>query len=161
MTQKTIAIALKVILLIAFFFLTFFVFFSVSFMPDDGMAPNIRARDVVVSYRLDKTGASGSVVMVEQDGVKKAMRVVATAGDTVDITEDGLYINGETQYEANVYTDTLAVEGGVEYPITLNEGEVFVLGDNRTNAVDSRIYGPVLLDDIHGRVIKVIRSFNI
>lgn len=159
--QKGIMLGLKVVLLALFLLCTFCVFFSISVMPDDSMAPNIKARDVVVSYRLDKKGATGSAIVVEQDGVKKVLRVVATADDVVDITEEGLLINGQLQFEPYVYSETLAVEGGVEYPITLNEGEVFVLGDNRTVAVDSRIYGPVRLEETHGRVIKIIRSLNI
>jgi signal peptidase I len=50
---------------------------------------------------------------------------------------------------------------GIEYPITLAVGEVFVLGDARENATDSRVYGAVNEKDTLGTVIAVIRRRNL
>ena len=89
------------------------------------------------------------------------MRVVAVAGDTVDMTEDGLMINGALQSEPNPMKQTLPYKEGVEFPIKLKTGEVFLLGDDRENSEDSRIYGPVKSRETLGEVMTVIRRRNI
>lgn len=43
------------------------------------------------------------------------------------------------------------------FPVTIGEGEYFVLGDNRIKAEDSRIYGVVSNREIQGSVITLIR----
>ena len=70
------------------------------------------------------------------------MRVVAVAGDTVDMTEDGLVINGALQSEPDPSKDTLPLDSGTSFPVKLKKGEVFLMGDNRPDAVDSRQFGP-------------------
>jgi len=86
---------------------------------------------------------------------------VAVAGDTVDITEDGLLINGSLVQEQNIFGETLHYEDGISLPITIEDGQVFVLGDRRGNSVDSRLYGPVNIKDTLGKVMTIIRRRNI
>jgi signal peptidase I len=88
-------------------------------------------------------------------------RVVAVAGDTVDITKDGLKINGAEQISQDIYFDTTQFKSGVDFPLTVKEGQVFILGDNRPKASDSRIYGCIDLKDIRGKVIAIIRNRGI
>jgi len=87
--------------------------------------------------------------------------VVATAGDTVDITQDGLIINGSLQYEQDIYTQTNRYLEGIDFPLTLKNNEVFVLGDARNDISDSRIYGAVNIDDTKGSVITILRKRNL
>ena len=88
-------------------------------------------------------------------------RVVAVAGDTVDITKDGLKINGAEQISQDIYFDTTQFKSGVDFPLTVKEGQVFILGDNRPKASASRIYGCIDLKDIRGKVIAIIRNRGI
>ena len=71
----------------------------------------------------------------------QARRVLAAAGDEVDITEEGLFINGSLQQEHDIYEETIRYVTGIEFPLMVGEGQVFVLGDGRENAIDSRVYG--------------------
>lgn len=64
-------------------------------------------------------------------------RVVGTPGDTVQIIDGHLYINGELYVDEDKY-DEMAQAGIAENEITLGRGEYFVLGDNRNNSEDSR-----------------------
>ena len=66
-------------------------------------------------------------------------------------------INGYLQQEKEIYAETLPYTEGISFPITVKEGEYFVLGDNRTNAKDSRIYGMVKQEEIKGVVITLLR----
>ncbi len=77
--------------------------------------------------------------------------MIATAGDVVDITEDGLTINGAPQQEHQIYEKTQRYDTGVDFPIKLQEGQIFVLGDSRENASDSRVYGAVDVKDTKGK----------
>ena len=49
---------------------------------------------------------------------------------------------------------------GASFPIKLDKGEVFLMGDNRPEAVDSRQFGAVPAKDTLGRVMTVIRSIT-
>jgi len=124
---------------------------------DPSMNPAIKDGDLVLYYRLDKSYKAGDLLLLTFQGHSQVRRVVATAGDTVDITEGGLVINGALQQERAIYQKTLRYADGVELPLTLGENEVFVLGDAREDATDSRMYGAVNTKDTRGTVIAVLR----
>ena len=124
---------------------------------DPDMSPMVKDGDLVLFYRLDKNYAIGDLLVLSYMGKQQIRRVVAKAGDTVDITESGLIINDAIQQEALIYQETMRYDDGIDFPITIPEGQVFVLGDARENATDSRIYGPVDIEHTLGSVITVIR----
>lgn len=89
-------------------------------------------------------------------------RVVAGPGDTVEIDEGNhLSVNGNNVVETNIFYPTPLYEGFVEYPLTLGEGEYFVLADYRNGGADSRFFGAVRTDDILGTVITIARRNNL
>lgn len=146
------------ILLLVFLFFTFI--FGVARIENLSMEPNIKNGDLIVFYRLDKNYVATNVAVIKYKGKVSALRVVATGGDTVDIDQNGLIINGNHQTEPEAGKNTLAVKGGIDYPIRLKPGEVFLLGDNREDSVDSRMFGPVKEKDTLGELMTVIRRRN-
>ena len=128
---------------------------------DAGMNPAVKDGDLVIYYRWDTSYVAGDLTVVSYQGQDQVRRVVAVAGDTVDITERGLEINGSLQQERDIYAETIRYAEGIELPITLQEGEVFVLGDARENVTDSRIYGAVHTEDTRGTVITIMRRRNL
>ena len=141
-------------------FLFLFVF-GVARCSDASMFPAVKDGDLAVYYRADKDYMQGDVVVLKVDGKTQIRRVAAVAGDTVDITEDGLYINGALQMESNIYEKTHRYQEGIDFPVTLQDGEIFVLGDAREHSTDSRIYGLVKIKDTKGTVITLIRRRGI
>ena len=89
-------------------------------------------------------------------------RVVAQPGDTVEISEgERLVVNGNSMIETNIFYPTPEYEGFAEYPLTLSEGEYFVLADYRNGGADSRFFGAVKEDEILGTVITILRRNNL
>ena len=124
---------------------------------EPAMHPAVKDGDLVMFYRWDKEYRAGDLVLLSYQGRDQIRRVVATAGDTVEITEDGLKINGALQQEPEIYERTDRPVEGVDYPLTLAENEVFVLGDARENMTDSRIFGAINTEDTNGKIIAVLR----
>lgn len=151
----------KIAGIIAVFLLLFTFLFGLYRNTDASMAPAIKDGDLVLFYRLDKTYVAGDTLLLEFQGEKQVRRVVATAGDVVDITEDGLIVNGALQQEPAIYQQTQRWADGVTFPLTVGEDQVFVLGDTRENAADSRVYGAVEIKDTLGKVITILRRRDI
>lgn len=158
---------LRLIILVVALWLLFFVFIGVMKMPTGDMYPRIDAGDLVLFYRLDKSVKAQDIIVIKKEVPtlegKQTMilRVVAVAGDTVDIRDDRLIINGNAVVEPNIFSPTPVYEGHTEFPLTLQEGQCFVLADGRQGGSDSRFFGPVDQRDIVGTVITIIRRNNL
>ena len=136
----------------------FGVVFGLHIQPDDTMHPHIKPGDLLLFYRLPRELAAGEVVVFDKDGQRLTGRIVARGGDTVEITDDAaLRINGSTVAEPDIYETTPPYDSGVTYPLTLADGEYFILCDAREGAQDSRWFGPVQQGEIRGRVIAALR----
>ncbi|SDE63417.1 signal peptidase I [Paenibacillus sp. UNCCL117] len=102
--------------------------------------------DIVVLRSPDESGL-GSPYLVK--------RIVAVAGDEVHVRRGKLFINGREAEES--YTDSLIQDGRFE-PLTVAQGFVFVMGDNRRRYAsnDSRSFGSVPLELVVGKAERVI-----
>lgn len=148
----------RFILLIAVFGILFGFVFGIKTMPNADMSPRISAGDLLLFFRLDRKLHNNDVVVVKKYGRWYVFRIVAKGGDTVEITEDArLKVNGSIVNENDIYYTTPRYETEVNYPLTLEDDEFFVLCDYREGAKDSRYFGPVSVNEIKGKVITVIR----
>lgn len=96
------------------------------------------------------------VVIFKQSGNEHSYynikRIIGIPGDTIEIAEGNVYINGEKLTEV-IPVEPMRLSGLAANPITLEENEYFVLGDNRNSSEDSRFanIGLVVKSDIIGK----------
>jgi signal peptidase I len=76
------------------------------------------------------------------------------------MTEEGFTIDGELQPEPNPQKETLPYTEGIDFPVKLQKDEIFLLGDDRENSADSRVYGAIQQKDTLGKVLNIIRRRN-
>jgi len=153
-------LGLKIVVVVVLTVILFTFVYGIHYNAEPGMNPAVKDGDLVLYYRLSKNYNARDLAIVKFQGETQVRRVIATTGDTVDITEQGLIINGALQLERDIYETTECYVDGPAFPMTLGHNQVFVLGDSRENAIDSRLYGPVDKDDTFGTVITIVRRRN-
>lgn len=158
--QDILALLIKIFVILTVLVLLFTFLFGFMTMPDTSMQPTVQAGDIVLYYRPGKEYIASDAVVLEYGGKQQVRRVIATSGDTVDITGEGLFINGAYAADQNEQEILLPANGAV-FPVTVPEGHVFLLADHRDGGPDSRIYGTVAVDALQGKVITVIRYRDI
>ena len=122
------------------------------------MYPTLENGDFVIYSRLEHTIGYGDIVAIKlASGEKYVKRIVALGGDTVSIKNGVFYVNGVQQDDMS----TLEEDGGLIYPLTVPEGDVFTLGDNRPESIDSRFYGTVNARQIQGVLRYRIHGFSV
>ena len=127
----------------------------------NGMNLAFKDGDLLFYDRMRKKYQTDQVIVFEKNGEDETGRIVAVSGDVVDVTPEGLVVNGILQKSKDTEEETLPYEEGIRYPVELGPDEYFVLGDSRTTAKDSRIFGTVKSKEIKGKVITVIRRRGI
>ena len=126
---------------------------SIGYTPETG--------DVVVvdvSHNLEKFGQTSNAPYIK--------RVIATEGQTVNIDPFSwaVYVDGKKLDEPYVYrcNNLPMTRGTIEYPYTVPEGCVFLMGDNRNGSSDSRMLGAVESEYILGKVIlRLVPDFGV
>ena len=122
----------------------------------NSMQPQLSARDVVlmnrITYVTRDPGRFDVVVFKREDGKKNVKRIIGLPGETVQIKDGLVYINGEALKEDKMGEVSLA--GRAAEPVRLGEKEYFLLGDNRSSSEDSRFpnIGNVKREQILGKV---------
>ena len=125
---------------------------GVSKVSGNSMEPTLYDGQVVIYSRLHRTYAAGDIASVRMPSDEYLVkRVVAVAGDTVDIRDGRVYVNGADT--GSSYGPTDEKDYTIEYPYTLNDGQIYVLGDNREVSVDSRTFGPISSTQTKGKIL--------
>lgn len=99
------------------------------------------------------------------DDVKRkyyVKRIIGTPGDTIEIKEGSVFLNGELLPEDYTNNSTRITDLRVTYPTTVEDGHIFVMGDNRGNSTDSRSssLGQVDFEAISGKAQIRIWPFS-
>lgn len=147
---RDIAFAVIVALLITRFVVTHTV------IPSGSMIPTIEIDDHIIINRVPFyfTDPKPGEIVIFHKGKELIKRVIAVPGDTLDIRDGNVYINGEELDEPYLYeqnsTYTFMMED-IEFPLELPEDMYFMMGDNRNNSEDSRYFGMIHRDAIYAK----------
>lgn len=125
-------------------------FISIAQVDGHSMEPTFCSNDTVIieyttSYDRD------DILILRNDDSFLIKRVVGLPGDSLLVSNSGVYINGHL-IESNLPAITIF------YNLTIPEGSYYVLGDNRDNSMDSRVFGLVDSEDVLGEVLLRIGS---
>lgn len=126
-------------------FLVFLLAFRVIVVSGSSMYTTLCDGDYILllSNLFYREPAQGDIVVISKDafenGAPIVKRVIATEGQVVDIdSENGVVYVDDEPLEENYTRGHTAVRDGVDFPVVVKEGCVFVLGDNRSVSRDSR-----------------------
>ncbi len=154
--QETWALVRRVLILALAAWLILSQVFLVTQVEGQDMFPAVKDGDLALLYRLQRTYRRGDVTAYRQDGVLRFGRIAGMPGDQVIITPDGtLTVNGMLQSGEILFPTTPRTEE--RFVCDVPQGCVFILGDYRTQAVDSRDFGVVSLEDVEGKLLTLMR----
>lgn len=110
--------------------------------------------DVVASIKTDSF-EPGDVVAFYYNNNILVKRVIARAGEWVDIDEEGNVFVNDRRLEEPYLSDKALGETNIELPYQVPEGRIFVMGDNRSVSIDSRntSIGCISTEQIVGRIV--------
>jgi signal peptidase I len=123
-------------------------------IPSESMVPTLLVGDRVFVnkfiYRFTEPERGDVVVFESVNGGEEDLikRIVALAGDEVEVRNGTLLVNGEAREEP--YLNRNLPFNDSYGPSEVPEGHVFVMGDNRANSADSRVFGPLPIENIEG-----------
>ncbi len=157
---ETVVVALSIFLILYLFIM------QPHQVNGQSMEPNFHNAEYLmtdkISYKIG-TPKRGDIVVFEAppaaecpdgSGCDFIKRVIGLPGDTVEVKNNHLYVNGEQLIEKYLDDSVLTQAGPYTQhgPITVPEGSYFVCGDNRPHSSDSRYWGPVEMKLIVGKV---------
>jgi len=124
----------------------------------ESMSPTLVVGDYYIlrvdAYEDDRSPERGDIVVFARPGQGTFVkRVIGVAGDEIGIARGQVWLNGSWLQEPYLNENPIT-----ELPMATKvpEGRLFVLGDNRNHSEDSRDYGPIPVDNVMGKVTKIL-----
>jgi signal peptidase I len=163
--------------------------FAAFYIPSISMQPTLEVQDRIMVNKLlydFRPPRAGEIVVFdnplvdgpEGDGIKERVakavrdafglravevpddfikRIIGLGGDVVEISNGVVTVNGTAIDEPYLHPDTQMCEFG---PVTVPEGELFLMGDNRNSSGDSRVFGTRPIEDVIGKAFVLIWPFD-
>ncbi len=151
------------VVVLALVLIIFYGLFNTTTVDGDSMLPTLKSADKVLVTKGYPRSIRDDIVVVhlldaqgKPDDIVK--RVIGVPGDRVEIRNDVAWVNGVREPAHPMLLDPSAAES---YPaVTVPEGSIYVMGDNRPVSLDSRYIGFIPLSDVQGRVEAVFAPIN-
>jgi signal peptidase I len=157
--METIVISASIFLIVYLFFM------QPHQVNGQSMVPNFQSGEYVltdkISYKMGNPQRGDVIVFHAPEAAHCAAgtgcdfikRVLAVPGDTVEVKNNAIYINGQLLPEPYIPSDFKVLPGTYTKhgPVVMGENEYFASGDNRPYSSDSRTWGPITKQDIVGK----------
>lgn len=155
--------ALRLLLLTLLTYGLFGHVFGLALVNGDDMLPGVKGNSLILFYRLDRSVNGGDMVVVKVGGAGLLRRAVAVGGDLIDmdsvgdvkingLPENAIYAAGKTKpRDANAAHQQERIE----------EGSLYLLGDNREESYDSRDFGAVNEGAVIGKLVLIIEGHGV
>lgn len=158
-TRGLVGDIVQIIFIFAVAMFAFLQLFDLEIVDGNGMYPSLSDGDMILAFKKADFRRN-DVVFYQNDGNMYCGRVIAKAGDSVHITEDGVVmVNGTPQTEMFGYKTYSNVLFG--QATTVPDDSYFILGDFRTQTMDSRNFGCIEQKDIKSKTIMIMRHRGI
>lgn len=143
--------------------IVFYLVFAPVYVDGDSMLNTLVPGDRLLRTKGYEQPVHDDVVVVSittPDGVTEDLvkRVIALPGDTIEIRDDVAIVNGAREDTTHLL---LAPGYGVNSPpVRVQQGQVYVMGDNRPVSLDSRYVGTLPLRRVRGKVVAIFTPVN-
>lgn len=148
-TAQVVVISIAIVVPVRYFL------FQPFYVQQVSMFPTLQQYDYLIvnelTYRFNEP-ERGDIVVFHIPQQKEALvkRVIGLPGDTITIEDQEVFINGTKLDEGAYLAEEVETWGNLSAEV--QENEVFVMGDNRSQSMDSRYFGAITQDDIVGKV---------
>lgn len=166
-TKKAIEFLKELVLavLMALLFTSFII--SHNKIPTPSMVSTINVGDHILTNMIPyyyRDPHRGEIVVFRQEDESWVKRVIGEPGDTIDILEGNVYVNGqpldESSYLAESGISDPIQSTSISFPYQVPKGEYFLMGDNRPQSGDSRYLGAIKREKIYGKAWIKVYPFN-
>ena len=144
-------VAIVFIIVVALCLLARAFLFGVYVVPSASMLPTIKQGDMFFGNKIayiNSQPKQNDIVCFKYKGITLVKRVIATEGQTVEIKEGNVFVDGEQLS----HDDTFTINPDIHYPLIIPKGYIWVMGDNRRNSQDSRYFGVIPCKDVVAKV---------
>ncbi len=155
----------EMVVILVVFMLVYVLFFRMVVVSGSSMFDTLVHGDrlILISNLIYREPKAGDIIVASKDSFRDGeciiKRIIATEGQTVDIDffTGSVYVDGELIEEDYIYSPTTLAEG-VQFPLTVRNNCVFVMGDNRMDSMDSRnpVIGLIDCREILGKAVFLI-----
>ncbi|MDR3686862.1 MAG: signal peptidase I [Coriobacteriia bacterium] len=130
-------------------------------VPTGSMIPTIEIGNRVlaekITYRFVRPPRYGDIVVFPDpkgEHPHLIKRVIATGGQVVDLRNGKVFVNGTELVEPYTHGQpSVPLTAEFKFPYTVPAGDLWVMGDNRTNSGDSRVFGPISAKAVEGHAV--------
>lgn len=155
---KTIVQILVVVLLLVILLLNLFTFvFSVVQYYGKGMEPTLEDGQILIIRKTDQVKRGDMIAFYFNNSVL-VRRVICTGGDTIDIHDSGVVYVNNTRLEEPYVERASIGQYNISFPYVVPVGQYFVMGDNRSISMDSRLseLGSIPESRVLGKIVFII-----
>ncbi len=133
-------------------------------VPTPSMTPTLLVSDKVIVYKLEyklKPVKRGDIVAFYSPLEKKNLvkRVIGLENEEITLTRSGDVLINSKKISEPYLPDNISVSYE-DKSYKINDNELFVMGDNRNNSADSRVFGPISFDKVFGKIIFIYGPFS-